>query len=832
MIMARMCHLNVGADDRLDRDQVMALEAKCDEVYSSGKPPQMPAAPKPQPAPRPAPAPVPRPEPKPAPRPAYSSQKISQRSPKPLSEEEMRQASQQAMDKLVQENYIFVDLSSLLAPESLQAMSNLVPLLEKYGKKLFIPDSVMRLLKQKSADASDPQQAKFCADYYDALCRMVKVGRAQIRTFNAGDSTPAQDLLTACAHFRIKYPLLVLTQDTRLAKDLLMLNRQNSASGKNITVKRVNKHGFLSNVIDTTPVKTVRTVRQEPDRQLPVSVFPQSGDCVYDNLQGMGPILLDSEIGSGGEGTIYSTNTPYVAKIYKPECCTAHRQEKIMKMIKAGLQYEGICFPISMLYNQYGEFVGYLMMKAKGHSIQSSIFRKPLFLNKFPGWDKEDLIQTAITILYKIKYLHDKGVIMGDINPNNILVVSPLEVYFVDTDSYQIDDLPCPVGFPLFTAPEIHQMHRDGKVSGYTDLLRTRQQEYYAVATLIFMLMLPGKPPYTHAGGEDIVDNILQMHFPYALGEQRGVHVPDGTWRFMWSHLTRRMKEKFHQTFGKDEGKSQFNARERLNVEQWIDEMTIYRQAIQRWKMEYDANRPQLEAMRANVEQLRQRHDPRWEAADRERKVFEFSLPDPMSSMLYPSRLKRLPDTIYEPCIGEGCNREYPEGDRRLRGGYCPECQKKGEKVKCVICDDEFVFTNYEKSKGFNRPNMCPECRRKKDETDYEAPCATPGCFNQVKLTRAAVAYYKANNKQLPDLCPDCRKRLMRTSSRSAYNGARQQVTRPPVSQPAAPKPAAQPVVPKPVAKPVPPRSQAEQAAQKTTGNKMGFFEYMRSLFE
>ena len=42
-------------------------------------------------------------------------------------------------------------------------------------------------------------------------------------------------------------------------------------------------------------------------------------------------------------------------------------------------------------------------------------------------------------------YLHERNIIMGDINALNILVVSPTEVYFVDTDSYQIEEFPCPV---------------------------------------------------------------------------------------------------------------------------------------------------------------------------------------------------------------------------------------------------------------------------------------------------------------------------------------------------------------------------------------------------
>lgn len=82
----------------------------------------------------------------------------------------------------------------------------------------------------------------------------------------------------------------------------------------------------------------------------------------------------------------------------------------------------------------------------------------PMLLSKyFPQWNKIDTVQLCVTILQKLKYLHDRNVILGDINPYNILVVSPTEVYFVDTDSYQVEGFICPVGMPIFTAPELHK---------------------------------------------------------------------------------------------------------------------------------------------------------------------------------------------------------------------------------------------------------------------------------------------------------------------------------------------------------------------------------------
>lgn len=230
-------------------------------------------------------------------------------------------------------------------------------------------------------------------------------------------------------------------------------------------------------------------------------------------------IILTKKLASGGEGVIYETNTNLLAKIYKPTKNTEIKHEKLKLMISKGIKYKGICFPSKILYTTNGEFAGFLMPRAKGVQLQRSVFIKQLFLKHFPDWKKIDLVTLCISILEKINYLHSKDIILGDINPMNILAKSPTEVYFVDCDSYQIGNFPCPVGTVNFTAPEIQGVR-------FSEFLRTKNHENFAIATLLFMIMLPGKPPYSHQGGESISKNIKKMHFSYALNtfnDRRGL---------------------------------------------------------------------------------------------------------------------------------------------------------------------------------------------------------------------------------------------------------------------------------------------------------------------
>jgi len=62
-------------------------------------------------------------------------------------------------------------------------------------------------------------------------------------------------------------------------------------------------------------------------------------------------IRLIDEVAAGGEGIIYTTNTPYVAKIYKSKNNTRRKYEKIKLMLSKKIECNGICYPIAALYN-------------------------------------------------------------------------------------------------------------------------------------------------------------------------------------------------------------------------------------------------------------------------------------------------------------------------------------------------------------------------------------------------------------------------------------------------------------------------------------------------
>lgn len=88
--------------------------------------------------------------------------------------------------------------------------------------------------------------------------------------------------------------------------------------------------------------------------------------------------------------------------------------------------------------------------------------------------------------------MHEKGILMGDINPRNFLVTPQCAVYLVDCDSYQFGGFSCPVGTPLYTPPEVHRSMRAAGVENY-GYIRTEDNERYSLAVLLFEILMLGK---------------------------------------------------------------------------------------------------------------------------------------------------------------------------------------------------------------------------------------------------------------------------------------------------------------------------------------------------
>ncbi|WP_308526909.1 zinc-ribbon domain containing protein [uncultured Oscillibacter sp.] len=498
--------------------------------------------------------------------------------------QESQRRSQEKLERLTEQYTLLIDTCSLLHPQFPLLIEHLEPLLRGKGKALIVPSGMVAELRNLLL--KKPELAERIRALLPLMVQLRQQGL--LRVFGGqNEDFGDQQMLTVVTRFMTAAPLLVITQDNDLSADLLRLNQLGSVRGQKVAVSRINRYGYLSryltpeqrgmsssSVSGPGPFFPSAPLVEDREERLPACQFPQTGDLVRTN---QGDIRLGPALAKGGEGTIYDLEDGTVAKIYREEKRTVLRRDKLALMTSQSVSIPGVCWPRELLWDGAGNFLGYRMERARGTELQKCAFTRQALERYFPEWKKLDMVHLAVTILEKISALHRCGVLLGDINPRNILVVSPEEVWLVDCDSYQVGGYPCPVGTVRFTAPEIQHC----RFSGF---LRTPGNEAFAVATLLFMLMLPGKSPYAQQGGEDLGEVIREMNFPYPCGENRSDHTPAGAWRFLWSHLPRYTKENFYGTFQR--GGRYSTEQTRLTVEQWLTAFRYYGKLLEENKLQ------------------------------------------------------------------------------------------------------------------------------------------------------------------------------------------------------------------------------------------------------
>lgn len=310
-----------------------------------------------------------------------------------------------------------------------------------------------------------------------------------------------------------------------------------------------------------------------------IKQVPTAGDIVYSDTKK--PTILRKELGKGGEGIVYETDdSSKVAKIYYPANRSQTNYDKLKTMLGISLNNKSIIWPNEIIYNENGDYVGFVMDKTPPYckQIGESVL-KINFLNvqktMFPNWHREDLIKVALSVANVFDVLHKNNILMGDINPANILINpnKAEEVYFVDCDSYQIGDYLCPVGTPIFTSPDYYK--RCNMKPVYSKEKRTIKDEEYALATLLFEILMNGQAPFASKSTEkkNIVDDICNYRFSFKTKDSTGEDTPDGPYRMIWNNMDRSCKTKFAKVF---EGNARYSANE------WSRTLYFYLSQVQK----------------------------------------------------------------------------------------------------------------------------------------------------------------------------------------------------------------------------------------------------------
>lgn len=530
-------------------------------------------------------------------------------------------------------------------------------------------------------------------------------------------------------------------QDVDELKELLP--QAQAAFGLQSWVKRAPRtagQGAASNGLATASISAGHVAKpfsksarfRGPDQPLSAVQIPSEGESIISlNLAGQEVVRLGVLLGEGGEGRVYEIEgqPTRVAKIFDKDSRTEHRRSKLDLMLSRGLSREGVAFPIATLATTDGDFLGYIMPRASGRELQRTVTNPGRFRKAYPTWTKSDLVDVCVSFLEKVSYLHSLNILVGDINPKNVMVDSSKVVWIIDADSWQLEGYPCAVGTPMFTAPTV--------TGEYASRLRTMQEENFAVATMLFNILMTGQYPYARTGADtsDPSDLIAGGKFPYQFQGASDRDQPEGNWKFMWSHLPFPVKSLFWNTFHRD-GK---RYERRPSAAEWLQ-------------------------------------------AFREYSAF-FGGPDdfdPMSNEVYPFRFRAFrPDTpirdcpqcersnaivgqwdedtqsYYEPMLCYDCNQTKTTcgqcGKRKpasalIYGGRCWDCYQKSDYAECANCIKE-TRTKYLVN------GLCSNC-----QLVACSDCRTPTPKSQLTYGRCPACQTKQAALDPARLCTRCGK--------------------------------------------------------------------------
>jgi serine/threonine protein kinase len=260
----------------------------------------------------------------------------------------------------------------------------------------------------------------------------------------------------------------------------------------------------------------------------------------YDQLRR--PIQLGKKIGQGGEAAVYQLDSQpeVIAKIFQP-APRKNYEAKLAWMIDhppdnptRELSHPSLAWPEGLLYGNNRRLIGYLMPYIQQAVPVLEVFNPRRRAAVMPAFDQRYLYRAARNLAASVAALHRSGYVIGDLNESNALITSSALVTLIDTDSFQVQEQTngkltihtCPVAKLEYTPPELM-----GKP--FQEITRLPEHDSYALAVLIFQLLMSGSHPFRaqwlgEGDPPSLEVRVSQGLFPYMASPPGPVRPPRG----------------------------------------------------------------------------------------------------------------------------------------------------------------------------------------------------------------------------------------------------------------------------------------------------------------
>lgn len=250
---------------------------------------------------------------------------------------------------------------------------------------------------------------------------------------------------------------------------------------------------------------------------------------------------LGCRLGGGGEGEVYEIAGKHnlVAKIYfdskfNPTSESPNPRQELKEKIETMLDQPvdpyingvlSVAWPQDILTNQQGQFVGYTMPRVNGRYHIFAASRERERVKLYPNYTWKTAILIAHNLALAVKVIHTTNAVVGDMNPNNIMLDEKGHVTLIDTDSFNITNkrtgktYKCSVGVPEMLPPELQ-----GKNLAKSSSVFTKQTDSFALSIHIFNLLMNNCHPFGCVGlnksqssssNNPVVHNIVRGNCPY-----------------------------------------------------------------------------------------------------------------------------------------------------------------------------------------------------------------------------------------------------------------------------------------------------------------------------